>query len=335
MTRINSRMSWLQLLQLALSGVKQREERQLWIQRALPLVNQDYEIHRLAIHQNEISWRRLSRLERWSLDIGDNEDRIQVGMGLIAASPLRDGLLFGGFPEHERFFFLYWHEGKPQARLFEEEELFGALPFSPRSLTVEDFIHYKQRFTPQEQAVDDAELERAQNRLELFGRRPLQMIPIYQAEGGSLYVVFDMPGNPLVEIFPDRIHEGAPDEIMRVVSYPNIHPPFARMDRGNVFVSAGRGELMSYTWHVDRLWFVDQFYYFPVNEDGSLGEMASVEIPEAISRQVTGRSPFVSPVPLDDQRLLIFAGGALWAIRWDGTELERLFPREDGIESGE
>lgn len=92
---------------------------------------------------------------------------------------------------------------------------------------------------------------------------------------------------------------------------------------------------MSYTWHVDRLWFVDQFYYFPVNEDGSLGEMASVEIPEAISRQVTGRSPFVSPVPLDDQRLLIFAGGALWAIRWDGTELERLFPREDGIESGE
>lgn len=58
-------------------------------------------------------------------------------------------------------------------------------------------------------------------------------------------------------------------------------------------------------------------------EDGSLGgfetELYEIEVPNIVE--------LISKHPFDDEHLLLYGNDAVWTVKWDGTEFERIFPQ--------
>lgn len=282
---------------------------------------------------------RLMEIERWAvkerytlmdrnkpLDYGKRNfvfDSVQFEF-----NALREDFIYGVSRDRSKIVFIKTFP-QPVIREFNTKELFDLLPIQPEDLTLE----YYQSLQYLKMAIEPANsfstgpmanYDPAQHEWRQWHREPLRFYPLSRGNDSSLLVQLIMPNRPILRIHIDKITNGPLSEIVEFIGNCDEYLPQQAIANDSVILFNENHYLWGYdfnppqpksTWTYSIARFQDRSHL------GSI-ETITAALPHETTDYIS-RSDF----PFDDDHFLLAFDKAFYTLRWDGTEIKRVFPR--------
>lgn len=155
------------------------------------------------------------------------------------------------------------------------------------------------------------------------------LIPISTAKTNSLLAYLAIPGYPIFEFKTDKFEQPEIKEKVRFLGFGGDCRPFWAFDENRqiVFIR-NRFEQANDTfrWNFSRPEFV--CHRISTAQTDRLPQDVIANATSYFTQHILPEPlVFMNAIPLDDAHLLAYQDKTFWSVKWDGTDIQQIFPR--------